>query len=124
MKGDMAMTTVRFTDEQWAKVYAFVQSCKHVNNYGEANMRQFVEAVYWMVRSGAPWRLLPAAYGNWNSVYKRFARWCDGGVWEKLLAYVATDPDLESIQLDSTAIRAHPSAARAPEKKGGNPHRA
>ena len=48
------MATVELSDEKWTKVYAFLQTCRHVNNYGEANMRRFVEAVLWITRSGAP----------------------------------------------------------------------
>ena len=117
------MTTTRLSDEQWAKIYAFLLECKHVNNYGEENMHRFIDAVHWIARTGAGWRDLPAEYGKWNSVFKRFSRWADAGVWEKLLEYVSSDPDLESIQLDSTSIRAHPSAAGASAKKGGNKHK-
>jgi transposase len=75
--------------------------------------RLFVEAVLWLVRTGAPWRDLPPALGNWHTTYTRFARWAKTGVWTRLLAAVRADPDLEEVFLDSTAVRAHPHAAGA-----------
>ncbi len=112
------MTTVRLTDEQWTKLRAFLQRDPHVYlGRDDQACRRFVEAVIWIDRSGAQWRLLPAEYGPWNSVYKRFARWCDQGVWERMLAYVADDPDMEHGMLDSTIVRAHPCAAGAEKKR-------
>lgn len=111
------MSSVRLEDTQWTKIRAFLAAESNVYlGKHEEDCRRFVEAVLWISRSGSQWRLLPAEYGKWNSVYKRFARWCDQGVWERMLVHFAYDPDMENGMIDSTVVRAHPCAAGAPKK--------
>src|SRR5215510_2534110 len=103
---------------EWVKIRDFLKT--EPNAYigqDEQSCRRFVEAVKWMSRSGAQWRLLPAEYGNWNSIYKRIVRWCKAGVWERMLARFASDPDMENGMIDSTIVRAHPCAAGAQKKR-------
>jgi transposase len=57
--------------------------------------------------------LLPSEYGNWNTIYKRFARWSQANVFEKLFEFCASDKDLEHLLIDSTVVRAHASSAGA-----------
>lgn len=111
------MSTVTLREDQWKKIYPYLQ--RHPRAYAgqEAECRLFLEAVLWITRSGAPWRLLPEKYGQWNSVYKRFARWCDHGIWQDMHQHFANDPDMENLILDSTIVRAHPCAAGAPKKR-------
>ena len=47
--------------------------------------RRFINAVFWIMRTGAPWRDLPPDYGDWSNTHRRFIRWRDKGIWEKLL---------------------------------------
>lgn len=111
------MTTVNLSNEQWDKLCEFLRRDAQAYVGNESACRLFVEAVMWMGRSGAQWRLLPDKYGKWNSVYKRFARWCDHGVWERMLEYFANDADMENGMVDSTVVRAHASAAGATKKR-------
>ena len=117
------MTTITLRDDQWTKVLDFLRACPRVYVGQEDNCRRFVEAGLWMLRSGAQWRLLPAEYGKWNSIYKRFARWCEYGVWEQMMVHFADDPDMEYVMLDSTVVRAHPCAAGAPKKTADRKHK-
>jgi len=115
------MSQVRLNDEQWNKVVKLLRQDKRAYVGDENECRRYVEAVLWITRSGAAWRLLPAEYGRWNSVYKRYSRWCEAGVWERLLSQVSQAPDLEHLILDSTIMRAHPSAAGVEKKRASIP---
>ena len=111
------MSTVKLDDTQSTKIRDFLKA--DLNAYigkNEEECRRFVESVLWISRSGSQWRLLPTEYGKWNSVYKRFARWCDQGVWERMLIYFADDPHMENGMIDSTIVRANPCAAGTQKK--------
>lgn len=79
--------------------------------------RLFMNAVFWILRTGAPWRDLPPDYGSWNNTHRRFCRWRDKGVWEALLEKLTVEPDYEWLMIDATHIKVHPHAAGA---RGGN----
>ena len=79
--------------------------------------RQFIDAVFWILRTGAPWRDLPPDYGDWKNTHRRFCRWRDKGIWESLLERLVVDPDFEWLMIDASHIKVHPHAAGA---KGGN----
>jgi transposase len=80
------------------------------------NNRLFVEAVLWIARTGSPWRDLPAEFGKWFSVYTRFWRWSQRGVWERVFKALSDDPDFEYVMIAGTICRVHQHGAGA---KGG-----
>lgn len=79
--------------------------------------RQFINAVFWILRTGAPWRDLPPEYGDWKNTHRRFCRWRDKGIWGALLALFIGEADFAWLMLDATHCKVHPHAAGA---KGGN----
>jgi len=80
---------------------------------GWTSQRQstFVNAVFWGLRTGAPWRDLPPEYGDWKNTHRRFCRWRDNGTWEHILAKLMDMPDFKWIMIDSTHCKVHPHAA-------------
>lgn len=109
------MSNVKLTKSEWKRILAFLQTRSDIYVGKPVGCKRFVEAVLWMTRSGAQWRLLPRKYGDWNSVFKRFDRWARKGVWQAMFEHFAEDADMESVMMDATVVRAH-SAAGA---KGG-----
>ena len=106
----------RLTDEQWERIAHLIPGKPGDPGRTGDNNRLFVDAIVWMARTGAPWRDIPPFFGVWNSVWQRFRRWAKAGVWERILAALADDPDFEAIIIDGTIIRAHQHAAGG---KGG-----
>ena len=79
--------------------------------------RLFINAVFWILRTGAPWRDLPPSYGKFGSIHKRFKRWCDRGRWEYILEQLIEEPDFEWLMIDSSHCKVHPHGTGA---VGGN----
>lgn len=103
-------------NEQWTRILEFLKGHSGVYVGNEAECRRFIQGVLWVARTGAPWRDLPERYGNWNSVYRRFSRWSERGIWQAMLTHFADEPDMEWLMLDSSVVRAHMSAAGASKK--------
>ena len=76
----------------------------------------FLEAVFWRLRTGAPWRDLPPASGSWNSRFRRFRSWAKSGIFESLFKAMREDPDLKYALIDGTIVQLHQKATGA---KGG-----
>lgn len=104
----------RINNHQWSNIYKYLSDFPDTYTSNEESVRRFVEAVFWMARSGSQWRLLPKEFGDWNVVYQRFSNWAEKGIWYKMLYYFVKDPDMEYIMIDSTILRAH--ACATPKK--------
>lgn len=83
--------------------------------------RKVINGILWKLRTGAPWRDLPAPYGPWQTCYDRFVRWRRDGTWDRLLAPAQTESDAVGeveweVSVDSTVTRTHQHAAGARRK--------
>jgi transposase len=104
------------TDAQWERIGELLPGKASDPGRTAEDNRRFVNAVLWVLRSGAHWHDLPERYGKWKTVHTRFARWAKSGVWEKVFTALIADRRNEYLMLDTTLVRAHQQAATG---KGG-----
>jgi transposase len=107
------------TDADWAIVLDVFDAVQSVGGEPGHDDRKFLEALHYFTVHNITWRALPAQYGNWNSIWKRFWRLSRSGVFEAFFQALAqTSRTAHLVQMfDSTVVRAHVSAAGA---KGGS----
>ena len=94
-------------DTDFEKILNVLVTIKGIHTNDISRLRLFIEAIYYVCRSGCQWRLLPFYYGCWRAVHKRFKSWIVQNIWEKLFEYFKQDPDMEWVSIDSTIVRAH-----------------
>lgn len=78
--------------------------------------RRVVDGIFYVLRTGSPWRDLPERYGPYTTVYNRFNRWAKAGVWLKVFEALAERSPGSVHLIDSSIVRAHQHAAGG--KKG------
>jgi transposase len=105
-------------DDQWERVKAFVPGGRKGRRGPRSDGRRFFDAVLWIARSGGRWRDLPERFGPYQTVKRRYYRWVEQGVFDRIFATVSDDPDMEWLAIDATVIRAQAQAAGARVKRG------
>jgi len=106
------------TDEEWDVIAGFLPSERGRKSRPAHDNRRFLNGMLHVLRVGCPWRDMHERYGLWNSVYVRFRRWAEQGVWDAILATLVELGLTDDWQhmIDSTTVRGHVSAVGG---KGG-----
>jgi transposase len=106
------------TDEEWEVIAGLLPSERGRKSRPAHDNRRFLNGMLHVLRVGCPWRDMHERYGLWNSVYVRFRRWAEQGVWDAILATLVELGLTDDWQhmIDSTTVRGHVSAVGA---KGG-----
>ena len=109
------------TDAQWAVLGPLLPASR-LGRPPEHAKRTLIDGIRWRVRTGAPWRDVPPAYGPWQTVYGLFRRWQRNGTWRKIRTALQARADAAGlitwdVSVDSTIARAHQHAAGA-RKRG------
>ena len=103
------------TDVMWERIEPLLLG-KATDPGLTADNRLFLEAVLWRFRTGAPWRDLPARFGNCNSIFRRFRRWVQKGFFDRIFSVLSDEFDRSVVSVDGTIMQAHAKASRS--KKG------
>lgn len=103
----MVSRRYELTEEQWDKIKHYFEGKK---GRPYKNVRNTVNGIVWIMRSGAAWRDLPTRYDTWNAVYKCFCTWQESGLFEKIFTDLALECDLQDVSIDSTIIKVHQAA--------------
>src|SRR3712207_1546208 len=113
------MSRSDLTDSEWEQLAPLLPPQKPWTGRPNHDHRRIIKGILWLLRTGAPWRDLPARYGKRSTVSTRLYRWREAGIWDRILAAIQKDADAAGLldwrthYVDSTVIRAHQHAAGA-----------
>ncbi len=90
----------KISDQVWEKIQPLTIGNKGTRGGNADDTRMFIEAVIWVFKTKSPWRLLPKRFGSWNTVQRRFSRWRERGIWEKVLETLIQHKEFEWLFYD------------------------
>lgn len=100
---------IGLSDAEWSIIGPLLPAERGRWGRPSQDNRRYFEGMLWIARTGAQWRHLPDAYGKWNSVFRRYRRWVETGVFDAMLETLGelVDRERQADMVDSTVIRAH-----------------
>ena len=113
----MGVGRYELTEVQWRRIEAFLPGRGGTVGRPAGDNRRFVHGVLWVLRSGMRWQDMPERYGKYKTTHKRFTRWAESGVRDRVFEDLLKDRDNRYVMIDSSVVRAHQQAAAA-RKKG------
>jgi transposase len=97
------------TDQEWAAIKPMLPN--KPRGVARVNDRRVLNGIFWVLRSGAPWRDLPDSLGPYTTCYNRFVRWRRAGVWAKIMDALARAHDASVQMIDTSIVRVHQHGA-------------
>jgi len=99
-------------DEQWSSIQPLLP--RDVRGKPRVDDRRVISGIVFVIKSGCRWCDCPSEYGPAKTIYNRFVRWAERGVWERLFRALATRGRATDVQMiDATHVKAHRSASGA-----------
>ncbi len=116
------MPRLMLTDDDWVRLCELMKQTGRV--YQKRAHRMTLEGILYRVRTGCPWRDLPAEFGRWNTVFRRFNLWSRKGVMSRVFKATSQDYDSEWVFIDASIVRAdqhsHGAASAADQAIGSS----
>jgi transposase len=108
------MACNQLTDDEWDLLEKLVKQSKSMRGRPPTKHRQIFNAIFWVAKTGQPWRALPDELGKWNTVYRQFKRWSDAGLWQSIIETLETNEALAKVmsELKRNALKTQHLAIR------------
>ena len=97
------------SDEEWAVIAPLLP--KNVRGPRRQDDRRVLNGIFYILRTGAPWRDLPERYGPRTTVYNRYVRWGERGVWKGIFDALAEEVEDSFLFIDASIVKAHRAAS-------------
>jgi putative transposase len=107
------------TDEQWQLIQPFLADAKPGGRPRKTDLREVLNALFYLVRSGCQWRMIPHEFPAWRTCYNYYRTWIDEGTWDEIIYLLRTDVRVQAGRKDQPRVAAIDSQSVKTTEQGG-----
>lgn len=118
---DRSSYTTDLSDAQWHRIEPLLPAARHYGRHRKHEMREILNAIFYVLRSGCAWRLLPHDFPPWQTVYYYFRRWTREGIFESMNLALRKAVRVASCREEEPSAAILDSQSVKTTEKGGYP---